>query len=78
MSVEILMNTYNGEQYLRNQLLSPSAAYLCRMDLWVHDDGSILRNSEEFDSFGYQMEGSSRRLMLSRIEEYRRKYYALS
>lgn len=40
MSVDILMATYNGERYLRNQLLSLQQQTYVDWTLWVRDDGS--------------------------------------
>ena len=40
MSVDILMATYNGEKYLRNQLLSLQQQTYDDWILWVRDDGS--------------------------------------
>lgn len=56
MSVDILMATYNGERYLRNQLLSLQQQTYEDWTLWIRDDGStddttlILRNFAESDS----------------------------
>jgi len=60
MSIDILITTYNAERYLRNQLLSLQQHSYVEWILWVHDEGSILRKSDKFDSFGYQMDGTSR------------------
>lgn len=38
--VSILMATYNGEKYLRNQLLSLQQQTLQEWSLWIKDDGS--------------------------------------
>lgn len=40
MSVDILMATYNGERYLRNQILSLQQQTYDDWTLWVRDDGS--------------------------------------
>lgn len=40
MSVDILMATYNGEKYLRNQLLSLQQQTYHDWVLWIRDDGS--------------------------------------
>ena len=40
MSVDILMATYNGEKYLRNQILSLQQQTYTDWTLWVRDDGS--------------------------------------
>lgn len=56
MSVDVLMATYNGERYLRNQLLSLQQQTYEDWILWVRDDGStddtafILRKFAESDS----------------------------
>ena len=56
MPVDILMATYNGEKYLRNQLLSLQQQTYEDWTLWVRDDGStddtpfILRKFAESDS----------------------------
>lgn len=47
MFVDILMTTYNAERYLRNQLLSLQQHSYVEWILWVHDEGSILRNGTE-------------------------------
>jgi len=80
MSVDILITTYNAERYLLNQLLSLQQHSYVEWTLWVHDEGSILRKSDEFDCFGYQMDGTScmNGLVLNRIGEYRSKSCALS
>jgi glycosyltransferase involved in cell wall biosynthesis len=39
-SISILMATYNGEQYLRQQLLSLMAQTYPHWQLWIKDDGS--------------------------------------
>lgn len=55
MSVDILMATYNGGRYLRNQLLSLQQQTYEDWTLWVRDDGStdgtldILRKFAESD-----------------------------
>ncbi len=40
MSVDILMATYNGERYLRNQILSLQQQTYDEWILWIRDDGS--------------------------------------
>lgn len=40
MSIDILMATYNGERYLRNQLLSLQQQTYEDWTLWIRDDGS--------------------------------------
>ena len=40
MKVSILMCTYNGEQYIREQLKSISAQTFNNWDIWISDDGS--------------------------------------
>jgi len=40
MSVDILMATYNGEKYLKNQLLSLQQQTYSDWKLWIRDDGS--------------------------------------
>ncbi len=56
MSVDVLMATYNGERYLRNQLLSLQQQTYENWNLLVCDDGStdetmcILRKFAESDS----------------------------
>ncbi len=40
MPVDILMATYNGGRYLRNQLLSLQQQTYEDWTLWVRDDGS--------------------------------------
>lgn len=56
MSVDILMATYNGARYLRNQLLSLQQQTYDDWTLWVRDDGStddtmlILRRFAQYDN----------------------------
>lgn len=69
MSVDILMATYNGGRYLRNQLLSLQQQTYEDWTLWVRDDGStddtllILRKfAESDDRIWIVKEGSGQRL----------------
>ncbi len=45
MSVDILMATYNGEKYLRNQILSLQQQTYSDWVLWIRDDGSSDRTN---------------------------------
>lgn len=55
MSIDILMATFNGAKYLRNQLLSLQQQTYDDWTLWVRDDGStddtvhIIRKFAKFD-----------------------------
>lgn len=51
MSVDILMATYNGERFLRNQLLSLQQQTYEDWTLWVRDDGSIDSTLSIIDQF---------------------------
>lgn len=68
MSIDILMATYNGGRYLRNQLLSLQQQTYEDWTLFVRDDGStddtisILRKFAEFDCRIKIIEGSRQRL----------------
>ena len=51
MPVDILMATFNGEKYIRNQLLSLQAQTYGDWLLWVLDDGSTDRTTAIVDEF---------------------------
>lgn len=51
MSVDILMATYNGGKYLRNQLLSLQQQTYSDWVLWVRDDGSSDETLAILDEF---------------------------
>lgn len=50
-SISILMATYNGEQYLRQQLLSLIAQTYPHWQLWIKDDGSTDTTGSIIDEF---------------------------
>jgi len=51
MSVDILMATYNGEKYIKNQLLSLQQQTYSNWTLWVRDDGSTDATLSIIDQF---------------------------
>ena len=58
MTVDILMATYNGDKYLRNQLLSLQQQSYQNWILWIRDDGSTdntLQIISEFIQFDCRM-----------------------
>jgi glycosyltransferase involved in cell wall biosynthesis len=51
LSIDILMATFNGEKYLRNQLLSLQQQTFSDWVLWVRDDGSTDGTLQIIDEF---------------------------
>lgn len=51
MSVDILMTTYNGEKFLRNQILSLQQQTYKDWVLWIRDDGSSDNTCEIINDF---------------------------
>ena len=54
MPVDVLMATFNGEKYIRNQILSLVAQTYENWQLWVRDDGSTDNTTAIVDQFAAQ------------------------